>query len=147
MPLSFRILDLSARLLKALGVGCLLLAGYLSWQTVSFAQGTARATGEVVSYLESRDGDGMRYRPRVRFRTADGDIITVGSQVAGSSKRFEIGTQVPMIYKVSKPTDARLALFTDNWLAACIALLVGAVGITGGVLVRRAVRREIARTG
>src|SRR4051812_7177818 len=110
MQLSFRILDLAARLLKGLGAGCLLLAAYLSWQTLSFAQGTARATGEVVSYLESRDGDATRYRPRVRFRTADGDIITVGSQMSGSSKRFEIGTQVPMIYKITRPTEARIAL-------------------------------------
>ena len=45
MELAFRILDLAARLLLALGVGCLLLAGYLAWQTLRFARDTARATG------------------------------------------------------------------------------------------------------
>ena len=50
--MAFRILDLAARLLLALGVGCLLLAGYLSWRTLSFSAGTERATGEVVSYRE-----------------------------------------------------------------------------------------------
>jgi len=121
MQLSFRILDLAARLLMALGIGCLLLAGYLSWQTLTFAQDTARATGEVVSYHEIRDGDDVRYRPRVRFRTAAGDIITVGGQVSAASQRFAIGTQVPMVYKIAKPTEARIALFTDNWLGACVA--------------------------
>ena len=144
MQLSFRILDLAARLLMALGIGCLLLAGYLSWQTLSFAQDTARATGEVVSYHEIRDGDEVRYRPRVRFRTANGDIITVCGQLAASSKRFAVGAQVPMVYKIARPTEARVALFTDNWLGACAAVLVGAVGMVGGWLVRRAVRREFA---
>jgi|SRR5436190_21940180 len=147
MQLSFRILDLAARLLIALGAGCLLLAGYLSWQTLGFAQDTARASGEVVSYHEIRDGVDVRYRPRVRFRTADGAIITVDGQVPAASKRFAIGTQVPMIYKVAEPTEARIASFTDNWLGACVALLVGAVGIAGGLLVRRAARSEPARGG
>jgi hypothetical protein len=144
MQLSFRILDLAARLLMALGVGCLLLAGYLSWKTLSFAQDTARATGEVVSYIRSSDGDAVKYRPYVRFRTEDGSIITVSGQLSTSSERFAIGTQVPVIYKLAKPTEARIALFIDNWLGACVALLVGAVGFAGGLLVRRQVRRELA---
>jgi hypothetical protein len=144
MQLSFRILDLAARLLMALGVGCLLLAGYLSWNTLSFARDTARTTGEVVSYIRNADGDAVKYRPYVRFRTADGSIITVSGQLSTSSERFALGTQVPVIYKLSKPTEARIALFTDNWLGACVALLVGAVGFAGGLLVRRQVRRELA---
>jgi hypothetical protein len=147
MQLSFRILDLAARLLMALGVGCLLLAGYLAWQTLSFAQDTARASGEVVSYLENHEDGQVKFRPRVRFRTENGDIITVSGQLSAASKRFALGTQVPMVYKLAKPTEARIALFTDNWLGACVALLVGAVGIAGGLLVRRGVRREIARAG
>ena len=143
--MAFGILDLAARLLLALGVGCLLLGAYLSWQTLDFAQDTGRATGEVVGYHEIPDGGDTRYRPRVRFRTATGEIVTVGGQVAAKSKRFEVGAQVPMVYKLSKPTDARVALFTDNWLGACIAAVVGLVGLAGGFLVRRAVRREVAK--
>ena len=145
MRFAFGLLDLSARLLFALGVGCLLLGGYLSWQTLSFAQDAERATGEVVGYHETRDGDETRYRPRVRFRTANGDIITVSGQLAAGSKRFAEGTRVPVVYKVSKPTEARIASFTDNWLGASIAAVVGLVGIAGGYLVRRSVRREVAK--
>lgn len=140
-----RILDLAARLLLALGVGCLLLAGYLAWQTLGFARDAARATGEVVGYHEIRDGDEVRYRPRVRFRTEAGDIVTVGGQLSAKSRRFPEGTQVPMVYKVGKPTEARIALFTDNWLGASLATLIGAAGIAGGLLVRRAIRRDLAR--
>lgn len=145
MRLALGILDLSARLLFALGIGCLLLGGYLSWQTLSFARDAARATGEVVGYHENRNGDETTYRPRIRFRTANGEIVTVGGQLAAASRRFAEGAQVPMLYKVSKPTEARVALFTDNWLGATIAAIVGLVGLAGGYLVRRGVRREIAR--
>jgi hypothetical protein len=145
MRLAFSILDLSGRLLFALGVGCLLLGGYLGWQTLSFAQDAERATGEVVGYHEVKDGDDTRYRPRVRFRTASGDIITVSGQLAAGSKRFAEGTQVPVVYKVSKPTEARIALFTDNWLGASIATVIGLAGVAGGFLVRRGLRREVAK--
>jgi hypothetical protein len=143
--MAFRILDLAARLLLALGVGCLLLAAFLAWRTLSFTADTARATGEVVSYHEVRDGESTRYRPRVRFKTATGEIVTINGQLAGTSKRFEIGTRVPMVYKVGDPMQARVALFVDNWLGPGIATVIGLVGIAGGLLVRRSVRRELAK--
>jgi hypothetical protein len=145
MRLAFRILDLAARLLFALGVGCLLLAGYLAWMTLSFAREATSTTGEVVSYIESPDGDTVRYRPRIRFRTASGDIVTTSGQLSAANKRFEIGTQVPVVYRTEKPTEARVALFVDNWLGACLATVIGLVGLAGGYLVRRSIRRELAR--
>lgn len=143
MPLAFRILDLAARLLFALGVGCLLLAAYLSWLTLSFVGD--HATGEVVSYFESPDGDKIRYRPRIRFRTATGEIVTTSGQLSAATKRFEIGTQVPVVYRPERPTEARVALFIDNWLGASLASVIGLVGLAGGYLVRRSIRRELAK--
>ena len=145
MRLAFGILDLAARLLFALGIGCLLLGGWLSWQTLSFARDAAPATGEVVSYHEIRDGGQVRQTPRVRFRTGTGEIVTIDGQLATSSRRYAIGAQVPMVYKVSQPTTARVATFTDNWLGGCIAAVIGAVGMIGGVLVRRQVKRELKK--
>jgi hypothetical protein len=145
VQLAFRILDLAARLLLALGVGCLLLAAYLSWLTLSFAQGAARTTGEVVSYREIRDGSATRYAPRVRYKTAAGEIITIDGQFSAASRRFSIGDAVPLNYKVAKPTEARIALFTDNWLGPCIAALIGLLGLAGGFLVRKQTRREMAK--
>ncbi len=145
MRLAFRILDLAARLLMALGVGCLLLGAYLAWQTLSFARDAVRTTGEVVSYHETRDGDELRYRPRVRFRTASGEIVTTSGQLAAAAKRFEIGTQVPVTYRPETPTEARIALFTDNWLGASLAAVIGVAGLAGGLLVRRSLRRELGK--
>jgi len=143
--MAFRILDLAARLLLALGVGCLLLAAFLAWRALSFSADTRTATGEVVSYHEVRDGDATRYRPRVRFKTATGEIVTINGQLASASKRFAIGAQVPMVYKIADPMQARVALFIDNWLGPTIATIVGLVGLAGGFLVRRSVRRELAK--
>jgi len=145
MRTAFSVLDLAARLLLALGMGCLLLAAYLSWQTLSFARDAAGATGEVVGYFESHERGETQYRPRVRFRTAAGDIMTVTGQLGTGSKRFAEGEEVPVLYKVSKPTEARVATFTDNWLGACAAAVVGLVGMGGGFLVRRSVRREFGK--
>ena len=144
--MALRILDLAARLLLALGVGCFLLAGYLAWRTLSFSGDAIPVTGEVVSYREIPDGDSTRYVPRIRFVTATGDIVTVGGQLAGTSRRFPIGAKVPMVYDPSEPMHARVALFMDNWLGPCIAAVVGLVGFAGGLLVRRSVRRELAKT-
>jgi hypothetical protein len=51
-----------------------------------------------------------------------------------------------MLYKAEKPNEARVDLFVDNWLGPCIAALVGLVGMAGGFLVRRSVRRELAKS-
>jgi len=144
--MAFRILELAARLLLALGVGCLLLAGYLAWRTLSFSGDAIPVTGEVVSYREIPDGDSTRYLPRIRFVTKTGEIVTVGGQLAGTSKRFPIGAQIPMVYDPRDPMKARVALFMDNWLGPCVALVVGLVSFAGGLLVRRSVRRELAKT-
>jgi hypothetical protein len=144
--MAFRILDLAARLLLALGVGCLLLAGYLSWRTLSFSAGTGRATGEVVSYREIADGKDTRYRPRIRFKTVTGEIVTVEGQFFTGTRRFAIGEKIPMLYRPEKPNEARVALFVDNWIGACIATLVGLAGLAGGLLVRRSIRRELIKS-
>ncbi len=144
--MTFRILELAARLLLALGVGCLLLAAFLSWRTLSFSSDVLRTTGEVVSYRAIPDGEATRFRPRVRFKTATGEIVTVDGQFSTTAKRFPVGAKIPMLYRAHRPSDARVALFIDNWLGPTVAILVGLTGLAGGLLVRRSIRRELAKT-
>lgn len=145
MQLAFRIMSLAGRLLFALGVVCLLLGAWLAWQSLEFEQDAVQATGRVVSYHEIKDGETMRYRPRVRFTTLRGDIITFEGQLTGTSKRFEIGTEVPVVYPRLEPMKARLDTFVDNWLGATIAAVVGVVALIAGLFIRRAAKRDIAR--
>jgi hypothetical protein len=147
MQLAFRIMGIAGRLLLALGAACLLLGAYLANKTLDFTANAEQATGQVVRYLESRDGDKTVYRPMVRFTTTSGDIVTIAGQLSSGSKRFEIGAAVPLVYPFGMPMQARLATFTDNWLGATIAATVGVIALIAGIFIRRAVKRELTRGG
>ena len=142
--LAYRFLALAARLLLALGVSCGLLGIYLVHQAQTFLEDSVRATAEVVSYREVQDGDTVRYRPRFRFTTDNGSIVAVEGQLATTTERFAIGSQIPIVYPVSNPQKARVALFVDNWLGPSVALGVGVLAFLGGMFIRRAAKRELA---
>jgi hypothetical protein len=145
LQLAFRILGLAGRLLFVLGAVCLLLGVYLMWQSLQLRQGAVQATGRVVSYHEVRDGDELRYRPRVRFDTPSGDIVTIEGQLTSRSKRFAIGAEVPVVYPRAAPTKGRLDTYVDNWLGVTIAGAVGLLCLVAGMFIRRAVRHDAAR--
>ncbi len=141
MQLALRIVAISARLLMALGLVCLVLGGYLSWQTLSFERGAGKATGKVVRYQEfEKDGE-KRFRPRVRFKTAEGDIVTFHGQMTYTAPRYTVGTEVPVLYRHGQPIEARIARFVDNWLGSTIAMVVGALCLVAGWFVGRSTRR------
>jgi hypothetical protein len=141
MQLAVRFVGLAGRLLLALGVVCLLLGGYLAWQSVSFAQSAVATRGTVVSYFEHEVDGKKRYRPRVRFLTTDGGIYSVPGQMDYTAQRIPVGAEVPVQYQASDPNKIRIATFFDNWLGAVIAAGVGLVSMAGGVLVRRSLKR------
>ncbi len=145
MDISYRIMGLAARLLLALGVVCLLLGAYLLSQSMSF-EDTLRTTGSVTGYREVRDGDEVRYRPRVRFTTPDGDIVSFEGQLATSSQRFAVGEQVPVMYPRADPQKGRVALFADNWLGPIAAGGVGLFALIAGIFVRRNVTNALKRS-
>jgi hypothetical protein len=147
VQLAFRIMAIAARLLLALGAVCLLLGAWLATQTMNFTQNAQRTTGTVVRYTESQEGGRTSYRPVIRFTTTNGDIISTTEPLPSSSKRFAVGAQVPVQYPFGQPVKARIATFTDFWLGATAAGVVGLVALIAGVFIRRAGRREIARGG
>jgi len=140
-------MGISARLLLALGAVCLLLGVYLASQTLDFTQGAQQATGTVVRYFETKEGGRDTYRPMVRFTTPEGNIYTVSGQLSTGSKRFAIGAEVPVQYPPGEPQKGRIATFTDNWLGPVVSGAIGVLALIAGVFVRRAVRRDLARSG
>jgi hypothetical protein len=141
--LAYRILGLAARLLLALGVVCILLGGYLLWRTQALAGDVVRVNGTVVSYREIGEGDETRYRPRIRFTTEGGDIVSFDGQLATTTRRFAVGEQVPVVYPRSDTRQARLASFADNWLGVVAATAIGLLCLVAGIFIRRATRRGI----
>ena len=141
MQLAVRIVGLAARLLLALGIGCLLLGAYLAWQTLSFNSTAIRTMGTVAGYHEVDDNGQKRYRPRIRYTTHRGDINTVAGQMAYTSQRLPVGAEVPVVYQEADPLKMRLDTFFDGWLGACIAVIVGLVAFVGGTFVRRSLKR------
>jgi hypothetical protein len=144
MQLAVRLVGLAARLLLALGLGCLLLGGYLAWQSQSFRSTAIRTTGTVVSYHETNHDGQTRYRPRVRYVTVRGDINTSAGQMDYTSPRIPVGTEVPVDYQEADTTKMRIATFFDNWLGASIAAGVGVLTFLGGFFVRRQIGRAPA---
>lgn len=140
-----RILALAARFLLALGFVCMLLGGYLLWQSGAFAADMEKGTGTVVSYREVPEDGKTRWRPRIRFKTAAGDIVTFEGQVATESQRYAVDSTIPVMYPHAKPTDARIATFTDNWLGPTAACVIGVLSFAAGVLIRRAAKRAPGR--
>ena len=144
MHLAYRIIGITAWALGSLGLVCLLLGGYLASQTHAFARDAAHATATVKGYREIPDGDDTRYYPALRFKTATGEIVKVHGQLAPTTKRFAIGAEVPVVYRVGNPMEARIDLFTDNWLGATIALVLAAASFFAAWLLARSARRARA---
>ena len=140
-------MGIAARLLLALGAVCLLLGAWLATKTMDFNETAVRVNGTVVRYLETTEDGKTIYRPMVRFTTTAGDIVTFGGQLSSGSKRFEIGAEVPVVYPFGQPMQARISTFTDNWLGAAIAGVVGVIALIAGVFIRRATRRDLASGG
>lgn len=141
--LALRILGLGARLLLALSLVCFLLGGYLLYRGLAFDRTSLTTEGTVVSYREVRDGDAQRWRPRVKFTTPSGDIITFEGQLATTTQRFTVGAAVPVIFSPGKPGEARLATFADNWLGPLASGIIGFLAFGAGIFIRRAAKRSL----
>ncbi len=145
MQLAFHVLRITAWMLAALGLVCLLLGGYLASRTLAFTQDARETIGTVTGYREIRDGEDTRFRPRVRFVTPTREIIEFDAQLSAGAQRFAIGTRVPVVYRANAPLEARINLFTDNWLGASVAAAVALASLAAAWLLGRSARREIAR--
>jgi hypothetical protein len=138
--LANRVLGLAARFLIALGVVCMLLGAYLLYQGQAFAPDTEKGTGTVVSYREVKDENETRWRPRIRFATPAGDIVTFEGQLATRSQRYALNSAIPVMYPRSAPQQARIATFTENWLGPAAAGVLGFLAFVAGIFIRRQAR-------
>lgn len=119
------------------------IAIYLFVDAWQFTAGAERTQGVVTELVwQARTGRGARRRsvgtahPVVRFQTADGAVIEFRSRVGSSPPSYQVGDEVPVLYRPENPRDARIESFVDLYLAGTILGGIAVVfgGVAGGIL-------------
>jgi hypothetical protein len=77
-----------------------------------------QTTGIVVDLQESRDKEGgdLYFAPTFSFVDVSGVTNTVKSSLSTSPAAYRIGDRVPIIYRKSNPSMARINRFKDHWM-------------------------------
>ena len=108
-------------------IGLLLL-----WAAVSCTQSTLQYLSEAVyskgtvidfSVSTSRDSEGddiTIYSPIVEFETFDNEVISFKSNIGISSKIYEIGETVTVVYLLDAPEEAKIKGTLTLWLGTLI---------------------------
>ena len=108
------------------GAFLLLAAGFglRSWITIRpLIRATATVSENVSSFAP---GGGVTYTPRLRFRTASGELVQVLSGRGSEDIDFPAGTNLPILYLANAPQSAFIATVSRVYPAA---LTFGILGV------------------
>lgn len=102
-----------------------------------------RATAIVTENVSTMSAhDGVRYSPRLRFRSASGALVQVLAQEDADEAEFPAGTAVPVLYPANRTEQAVIA---TTWRVYWLAILLGVFGVVlfdVGLLLRIILRRR-----
>jgi hypothetical protein len=146
MRLATSVIGVAGYALAGLAAISLLLGVFLARNSLAFAADTRDTTGRVIGYSETPSNAGMRYTPLIEFTDAAGTRREFRGQMNTSTRRFALGTTVPVRYLLNDPAEARVTLFVDNWLGAVIAFVLGTVAAAGAFLLVRSTKRDLAQS-
>ncbi|GAA3908759.1 hypothetical protein GCM10022276_28820 [Sphingomonas limnosediminicola] len=85
--------------------------------------GGQRAQGQIIGYqkrMRERLGAKRQYMPLVRYRPAGGSPVEFQSRMGSTSKPFQIGETVAVLYRSDKPEVAEIASTPRLWLAPIV---------------------------
>jgi hypothetical protein len=112
---------------------------YLVRSSVDFASRAAVADGEVIGYASSRGSKGgTLYAPRVRYAVplpegGAGRSYEIVGSVSSSSRSYDEGDHVPVMYLPDRPAEGRIKSFMEQWFGPLIvsvfALVFNAIWI------------------
>jgi hypothetical protein len=124
--LSVAILRLAGYVLAGLAIASLLLGFWLAQRALLFADDVVCATGTIVGYRETPQGEGkVAFTPRIAFESAPGERTMVFGQLTTLSPRDPVGAEVPLRYQRGDPGGARVDRFVDNTLGPAVATALG----------------------
>lgn len=131
------------------GIGMGIGEFFILRSVLDFRANAVVAEGEVVDFVTSRGSKGgTMYAPVVRYRVpapegGAGAVHEVRGSVSSSSRGYDIGERVDVMYRPDAPHEARIRNFMEQWflptLFGLFTLVFG--GIAGGFLVAE-VRRH-----
>lgn len=109
------------------GLGLLLIGGYLALRTQEFLGRAVSAQGTVVELVRSRSSDSTTYRPVVQFTTVDGRPVEMVSSVGSNPPGYSVGETVEVRYDPAHPEDAKLTGFFSLWFLPLLLMGLGTV--------------------
>lgn len=127
-----------------LGLACLGIGGYATYEHLAFSRDATEATGSVVELVArptGRTNPRFRHLPVVKFATANGQRVRFESPFRGDPP-FRVGDQVAVLYPPSRPGQARLAAQWLTWgskvrnwfVAGGVVALVASLAMVAGAL-------------
>lgn len=106
---------------------------------VDFRAGAYAVEGEVIDFERSRGSKGgTMYAPRVRYVVPQpeggvAETYDIVGSVRSSSRSYDIGEKVSVLYRPEAPGDGRIGSFMEQWFL--VTLLGGFTAVFGGVAV------------
>lgn len=121
----------------AVGICLLIIALFLFGNSRSFLSHAQPTQGVVEELVRSGSSDSAAYKPRVRFKAADGRDITFVSPFGRNPPSYKRGETVDVLYLPDNPEKARIRSFFALWGVALIIGLIAIVflAIGGGIAV------------
>jgi hypothetical protein len=126
------------------GVGLLMVAAGFAVRSWMFERERVKAVATVTENVSgfAKEG-GVLYLPRVRFRVASGEWVTVESGPGSDAIEFAAGETVPVSYRVGDPQGAVIATVWRVYYWAIVFGIWGTALFDLGWALRGMVRRRV----
>jgi hypothetical protein len=131
------------------GMALIVSGGLLFLRQRSRLRQAVHADGTVVELIRQRaegegilsrteEGKAMRpkylFRPRVRFRTSDGQTVVFTPSLAMRPEPYQVGQPVAVLYDPDHPETAQIDHFLYLWFHATVPVLFGVLCLELGLL-------------
>ncbi len=124
------------RIYFALGLGLVSWLGAFYWfrRVSSFAANALKVRGVVIELVKDDSGDGLIYRPLVRFIDLSGIEQNFQGQVGSNPSAFKVGELVKVLYHPEQPEKARIDAPFSLWGGPIVLAAAGALLIFAGLI-------------